>query len=135
MVPDLEPAATQGCAAARRVCCVSHPTIIVFAPMISLRIRRGRIFRGGNQTLKSLTPRPIDKEILSFRDSLSNSYPLPPGQRPVLAPGKKYMEFDSSEFPPGSVIFDHNPPGHVSVRGLSPEQLMDLVREVKKFEK
>jgi hypothetical protein len=93
----------------------------------------GLIFRGGNKTLKNLTSRPVDNEILSFRDSLSNSYPLPPGQRPVLAPGRKYLEFDSSKFPPGSVIFDHNPPGHVGVRGVSPEQLMDLIIKTEKL--
>jgi hypothetical protein len=87
----------------------------------------GSIFRNGGQNPSNLIARPKDNGVLSFRDSLSNPYPLPPGQRPVLIPGEKYREFDSSKLPPGSVIRDNNPPGHVGVRGVSLEDLINAI--------
>lgn len=75
------------------------------------------IYRGGSQTDNSLTDKGTG---LSFRDSLSN--PLAT-QRPVLRLGEKYFAVDTSKLPRGSVIFDNQPLGHVSVRGLTPEQI------------
>jgi hypothetical protein len=95
----------------------------------------GTIFRQGGANPSNLTPRPKDEGLLSFRDSLSNSYPLPPGQRPVFAPGKEYTQFDWSKLPPDSVIFDHDPPGHVSVWGVSPEELRAAATGKGRFER
>lgn len=87
----------------------------------------GTIFRQGTASPSNLKPRPKDEGVLSFRESLSNSYPLPPGQLPVFRPGKEYRQFDVSKLPPGSVIYDHNPPGHVGVRGVSIKELIDAI--------
>jgi hypothetical protein len=93
----------------------------------------GTIFRNGGTAPNNLTPRPKDEDVLSFRDSLSNPYPLPPGQVPVLRIGNDYRQFDVSKLPPGSVIFDHNPPGHVGVRGVSLQELRDAIVGKGKF--
>jgi RHS repeat-associated protein len=85
------------------------------------------IFRSGNPNPGNLTPRPIDQGNLSFRDSLSNPYPLEPGQKPVFGRGDSYFGVDTSKLPPGSVIPDNTPPGHVTVRGVPPEALKDAV--------
>ena len=87
----------------------------------------GTIFRQGGASPSNLKPRPKDEGVLSFRESLSNSYPLPPGQLPVFRPGKEYRQFDVSKLPPGSVIYDHHPPGHVGVRGVSVKELIDAI--------
>lgn len=87
----------------------------------------GTIFRNGDASPSNLTPRPKDDRVLSFRDSLSNPYPLPPGQLPVLRPGNEYRQFDVSKLPPGSVVFDHDPPGHVGVQGMSVEELKKAI--------
>lgn len=71
--------------------------------------------------------------MLSFRDSLSN--PLPePGQlpAPVFRPGREAIAVDPSKLPPGSVVYDNIPPGHVSVRATV-EQLLDAFIEKIKF--
>jgi len=60
---------------------------------------------------------------LSFRNSLSNPYPLQ-GQ-PVFPPGGQYIELDPLKLPQGSVTIDNNPPGHLSVQPLQ----IDVLRE------
>jgi hypothetical protein len=87
----------------------------------------GTIFRQGSASPSNLKLRPKDEGVLSFRESLSNSYPLPPGQLPVFRPGKEYRQFDVSKLPAGSVIYDHHPPGHVGVRGVSVKELIDAI--------
>lgn len=88
------------------------------------------IYRGGGTNPGNLTPRPDDDGMLSFRDSLSN--PIDPvnggplGGRPVFGVGDKYISVDANRLPAGSVIRDNVPPGHVSVFGVSPEDLKDL---------
>jgi hypothetical protein len=81
------------------------------------------IYRGGKPNPGNLTPRAIDNGNLSFRDSISNPYPLEPGQRPVFGLGDGYFGLSTKNLPPGSVIPDNIPPGHVTVRGVSPEIL------------
>ncbi len=78
----------------------------------------GTIFRGGGPNPSNLQLRP-GEEGLSFRNSLSNPYP--PQGRPVFPPGGRYIEVDPSRLPAGSIIYDHNPPGHVTV--IPPRQI------------
>jgi RHS repeat-associated protein len=85
------------------------------------------IYRGGTAGPSNLTPRPKDNGFLSTRDSLSNPWPLRPGQRPVLPVGEPIQVIDTSRLPPGSVIPDGQPygpmrPGHVSVGPNVPAQ-------------
>jgi hypothetical protein len=88
-----------------------------------------RIYRAGNPNPSNLRPRPIDGGKLSFRDSLSNPWPLQPGQRPVFEPGDSYFALDPSSLPPGTVIPDNNPPGHVSVVEAGSEAIKAAVVE------
>lgn len=85
------------------------------------------IFREGNPSPGNLTPRSVDEGILSFRDSLSNPWPLQPGQRPVFRPGEPYFQIDTTKLPPGSVIPDNIPPGHVGVQNVAAKILKDAV--------
>ena len=91
------------------------------------------IYRQGTPSPSNLTPRGVDAGDLSFRDSLSNRRGT--GQPPVLNPGKDFIGIDTSKLPPGSVIYDNVPPGHVTVRGVTPEQLKAAVVERGKFPK
>ena len=75
----------------------------------------------------NLTPRASDNGILSFRDSLSNPYPLNPGQQPVFQFGDDYFGINTSKLPPGSIRPDNIPPGHVGVTGVMPAQLKAAV--------
>ena len=103
------------------------------SPETSPRIPAGdlpeRVFRAGNPNPANLRPRPIDGGKLSFRDSLSNPWPLRPGQRPVFEPGDPYFAVDPSKLPPGTVFVDDRPPGHVSVVGATPEEIKNAVVE------
>jgi hypothetical protein len=85
------------------------------------------IYREGTPRPGNLTPRSVDNGSLSFRDSLSN--PIDSASRPVLRPGEPYIGIDTSQLPSGSVIMDGIPPGHVSVSGVSPEELRQAVIE------
>jgi len=85
------------------------------------------IYRGGGSNPSSLTPRLVDDGYLSFRDSLSNPWPLEPGQRPVFEPGKEFIAVDISKLPQNSIIYDNIPPGHVSVNGVSAS--VDLIQK------
>lgn len=91
------------------------------------------IYRQGTPSPSNLTPRAVDAGDLSFRDSLSN--PVGTGQPPVMNPGKDFIGIDTSKLPPGSVIYDNVPPGHVTVRGVTPEQLRAAVVERGKLPK
>lgn len=61
----------------------------------------------------------MDADGVSARDSLSN--PLPADGPSVLNPGKPYIAIETSRLPPGSVIVDNVPPGHVSIRATADE--------------
>jgi RHS repeat-associated protein len=93
------------------------------------------IYRGGGTNPGSLTPRPQDEGELSFRNSLSNPWPLPEGQRPPLPAGKPYFGVDTSKLPPGSVVYDDVPPGHVFVKDVPVEVIKDAIIEKGKFPK
>ena len=80
------------------------------------------LYREGTPRPGNLTPRPVDEGALSFRSSLSN--PIDSAARPVFRPGEPYIVLDPSRLPPGSVIVDNVPPGHVSVTGASVEDLL-----------
>ena len=73
-----------------------------------------RIYRAGDPSPSNLRPRPGENGV-SFRDSLSNPWPMP-DTGPVFKPGKPYFGIDTSKLPDGSVIPDPPPPGHVIVR-------------------
>lgn len=87
------------------------------------------IYRGGGSNPGNLKTRP-DESAVSFRDSLSN--PIDSKQRPVFKPGDQYIGVDAKKLPPGSVVRDNSPPGHVSVKA-PPEQIRDAVVEKGKF--
>jgi uncharacterized protein RhaS with RHS repeats len=91
------------------------------------------IYREGTPRPGNLTPRGVDDGALSFRDSLSN--PIDSANRPVFRPGEQYIGVDAAQLPPGSVIFDDVPPGHVSVAGLSAQDLQQAVVERDTFPK
>ena len=57
------------------------------------------------------------------------SNPYPKGKQPVFRPGHDYIEVNSSKLPPGSVIPDDVPPGHVTV---NPTPLEELLRAIDK---
>ena len=73
------------------------------------------VYRGGGKNPGSLKPRPVDEGMLSVRDSLSNPWPLKPGQQPPLPVGKPIQVIDTAKLPKGTVIPDNIPPGHVSI--------------------
>jgi hypothetical protein len=91
------------------------------------------IYREGTPRPGNLVPRPVDKGHVSFRASLSNPYPLLPGQRPVFRPGQDYFGIAVDRLSAGSVIYDNQPDGHVSVVGVSAEDLRNAVIERGRF--
>lgn len=89
------------------------------------------IYREGAPNPGNLRPRPIDAGRVSFRNSLSN--PIPKGERAVFRPGEPYFAVDTSLLPVEKVIRDDNPPGHVSILNISPEDLRGAVCDRGKF--
>jgi len=69
------------------------------------------IYRGGGKNPGSLTPRAVDEGMLSTRDSLSNPWPLAPGQKPTFPFGGPYQVIDTAKLLPGTVIRDGAPFG------------------------
>jgi len=88
-----------------------------------------RLYRAGKPNPANLKPRAVDQGKLSFRDSLSNPWPIEAGQRPVFQPGDSYFAIDPSRLPAGSVIPDSHPQGHVSVADVPPDVIRDAVIE------
>jgi hypothetical protein len=88
------------------------------------------IYREGGQNPGNLKPQ-LGKEGVSFRDSLSNPYPK--GKRPVFSPGHEYIEVDPSRLPPGSVIWDDVPPGHVDVVRTPPDVIRKAIIKKGRF--
>ena len=76
---------------------------------------------------------PKGEDHLSFRSSLSNPYPGDP--QPTMRPGREYVGIDPSGLPPGSVIVDNVPPGHVSVYVNDVDLLRSLIVEKGRFPK
>lgn len=82
------------------------------------------IYRAGSTSPSNLTPRAIDKGKLSFRSTLSNPCLLPPNGRPVFGIGEEFLGINISNLPHSvSVDFDDEPPGHVTVRDATVEDL------------
>ena len=92
-----------------------------------------RLYRAGQPNPSNLKPRAVDQGKLSFRNSLSNPWPLGSGGRPVFQHGDAYFGVDPSRLPPGSVIPDPDSPGHVLVKDVPPEVLRKAVVERGKF--
>jgi len=88
-------------------------------------VQGGVIYRAGGSSPSNLKIRS-GENALSFRDSLSN--PIGAGERPVFRPGDQYIGVETSKLPPGSVIRDNAPPGHVSVKA-TPEQIKAAIVE------
>ena len=109
-----------------------HAPPIAQAGLVAAKKIPPVIYRGGKPSPSNMKLRP-GEDALSFRDSLSN--PLPKTERPVFRPGDDYIGIDTSKLPPGSVVPDNVPPGHVSVQGVTPEQLQQAVIERGKFPK
>ena len=78
-----------------------------------------RIYRQGRSNDSAIKDIRVDADGTSFRDSLSNS--LPADGPAVLKPGKQYIGVDTTKLPPGSVVVDNIPPGHVSVKATAEE--------------
>ena len=91
------------------------------------------IYREGGWIPSNLKPRPQDDGMLSFRDSLSNPWPLPEGELPSLR--KEYIVVDTTKLPTGSVIYDNTPPGHVLVRDVPVDVLQKAIVGSGKFPK
>ena len=80
----------------------------------------GMIYRTGSRTDNALT----DASGVSFRDSVSSSLS---SQHPqIFRPGDKVWAVDTSRLPPGAVVRDGVPPGHVSVNA-TPGQIRDAI--------
>jgi hypothetical protein len=77
------------------------------------------------------TPSDFKRSPFSFRDSLSNPInpplPGPLGKNPVFDLGREYIGVDPSKLPPGSVILDNDPPGHVNVVGVSVQDIKNAL--------
>jgi RHS repeat-associated protein len=86
------------------------------------------IYREGDPSPSNLTPGEGEDGV-SYRSSLSN--PIPKGLQPVFR--KKYFGLETARLPKGSVDVDNNPPGHVTLRGVSVEAAKDAVTVRDKF--
>jgi RHS repeat-associated protein len=78
------------------------------------------VYRAGGRNPGNFRARPQDGGMVSGRDSLTNPWPLPPGEPPPLPVGKPIQKIDTSRLPPGTVHPDGipygpMPPGHVSI--------------------
>ncbi len=97
----------------------------------------GMLYRGGGTNPGNMSLR-AGEEALSFRDSLSNPWPLAEGAQPVLKPGQPYFGVDATKLPPGAAVADGaagsavTPPGHVSV-AATPAEIKAAVVEKGKF--
>lgn len=106
---------------------------LVGAAPIGDVLEEGVIYRGGGTNPGNLTPGAGHQGQLSFRQTLSNPWPLPEGSIPVLRPGKPYFAVDVNRLPYGSVILDNMPPGHVSVINVAVETLKRAIVYTGKF--
>jgi hypothetical protein len=90
---------------------------------------RDTIYRNGGWSPSNFKVRPGEKGT-SWRGHLSE--PIPKKKQPVFT-NREYIEADPSKLPPGSVIWDDIPPGHVTVEPLPYKTLKDAVRHKKKW--
>jgi hypothetical protein len=85
------------------------------------------IYRRGGKNPGNLVPRAEDRGSLSFWESLDASF----RGAAVFLPGDEYIVIDANLLPAGAVIFDNDPPGHVSVIQVPPDLLRALARKGK----
>jgi hypothetical protein len=86
----------------------------------------GEIYRSGGRSPSELQ-HGVD---VSFRDSLSE--PWPQGSSGPVFNKREYIVVDTKALPPGSVVYDHNPPGHVTVNAPV-RQIKDAVVRKDRF--
>jgi hypothetical protein len=89
-----------------------------FAGFLAAEDAGGLIYRTGPRTDNALT----DASGVSFRDSISSSA----DRVQVFRRGDKIWAVDTSKLPPGSVVRDGGPAGHVTVRA-TPAQIREAV--------
>ena len=82
----------------------------------------GLIFRSGSDSIDNLTPRPGIDDLNLTEGGLSF---FNDPSKLNLDPGDKYIGVDPLKLDGLDVIFDNNPPGHVSVRPLSLNELKE----------
>jgi RHS repeat-associated protein len=100
-----------------RGACPTNPEI---ARAIELR---ELFYRAGKTNLGNFKLRPGEAG-LSARDTLSNPWPLAPGQRPVFRLGDSYVEIDPAKLPIDS--WEIEPDGHVSITA-APEVIQNAI--------
>ena len=89
------------------------------------------IYRSGGSNPGNF--KPSSDGTVSFRSSISN--PIDSQNNPVFKTGKQYVTVDITKLPPGSVVYDNIPEGHVSVSGATPEQIQKAVTRVDRIPK
>jgi len=92
------------------------------------------IYRGGGKSPSNFKLRPGEKG-LSFRDSLSNPWPLKPGERPVFRPGDEYVVLNPAKIQLGRIIYDSRPPGHVTIEDPVTAELIEAIEAKGRFPK
>jgi hypothetical protein len=85
------------------------------------------IYRRGGTNPSNLRPRAVDQGRLSFWTSLDP--PVRADEPPRFPPGSDYFVVDTRWLPPGSVVHDAEPPGHVSVIDVPAEVVRDAIVE------
>jgi hypothetical protein len=80
----------------------------------------GLLYRTGSLTDNALT----DPSGVSFRSSVSSSADA----QQAFRPGDKIWAIDPERLPPGSVVRDSNPDGHVSIFA-TPSQIRDAIAD------
>ena len=90
---------------------------------------RDAIYRNGGWSPSDFKVRPGEQGT-SWRRPLSE--PIPKKKKPIFT-RPEYIEADPSKLPPGSVIWDDVPPGHVAVKPLPHKTLKDAVKHKKKW--
>ena len=81
----------------------------------------------GEKNPGNLPPRAKDRGRLSFWESLDASFE----GSAVFLPGDDHIAIDANLLPAGSVVFDNNPPGHVSVIEVELQVLRTLARNAR----
>lgn len=86
-------------------------------------ILNGIVYRGGGPNPGNWKAKPGQDH--STRDTVSNPWPMP-STGPVFRVRKPITEVDAAKLPPGSVVRDNDPPGHVNIDG---SLLWDLIQK------
>ena len=86
-----------------------------------------KLYRSGKPKPSNIRSRPGEDGV-SFRDTLSNPWPLGPGQKPIFPLGGRFFAVDPSRLPDGSVI-QTPPEGHWIIKGVPPDLIKQAVTE------